>query len=751
MCKVCGTYFESRKGLSSHARLHLRQLGVAASENSGTPIELLYQLVQDSDGTFPTGKRDSPAVGLMGSSGIVTPQKVAGEESPAEIKEETALAPPSSSSAVRPVASRMNEGSSSSSDLHLTPTKPLWAPLETDAPITLASNTKEEVHVCELCGCWYETRKGLSSHARSHLRQIGIPDSEIRGSPVEFLYQMVAEEDPQPISQERQNPPSSSSKRPSGVSSPPGPPPSKKPKSLDCTCVLCGEVFEHRKGLSSHSRSHLRQLGVIDLLEKGSAIDTVQELVKSGVLEGVYPPKPNSAMNLSAVPSLALSLPPGKSQSPFSFPSRSPGPAKSPHSPPVALNRAPKAKKGFRLAVDPLLRTPKPEPLDDDDMVVLADSAGSGSHPAPKSLNADVASIPSVLCDFCGMLFDTRKALSCHVRAHLRQLGITWSVRTSPIDLLNEVMKRGYKASEPGLGEVLTSAKTSSSPLSSKRPVSVVPPGDTPSSPCTSPIDYSMKDKPASSKSAPLPLDTCCELCGFYFENRKALASHARAHLRQMGLFEWKVDGARSPIDLLSELIRKNPTKVAEVTRRYQMGTLYIKKGTRAAGSTSKSSGTDRTPGGTMKSLGQQPEHSGTGNKATITADSTEAPLNQPESCAQTKAGHSDHGMHSPRGHHPPKRATAAGREHRTGSSQQTPRSGNIPALLPKPPLTPLVTFVGKIYSLKCRFCEKVFQGPLSVKRSGSHTCRNTSWDSATKAKSRRLRLLLRRQRSSTP
>ena len=72
--------------------------------------------------------------------------------------------------------------------------------------------------------------------------------------------------------------------------------------------------------------------------------------------------------------------------------------------------------------------------------------------------------------------------------------------------------------------------------------------------------------------------DTSCELCGFDFENRKALASHARAHLRQLGIIEWKADGASSPIDLLSELIRRDPVKVAAINRRYRMGDLYIKK-----------------------------------------------------------------------------------------------------------------------------------------------------------------------------
>lgn len=72
--------------------------------------------------------------------------------------------------------------------------------------------------------------------------------------------------------------------------------------------------------------------------------------------------------------------------------------------------------------------------------------------------------------------------------------------------------------------------------------------------------------------------DTSCELCGFDFENRKALASHARAHLRQLGIFEWRADGATSPIELLSEIIQKDPARVTEITKRYRFGDLYIKK-----------------------------------------------------------------------------------------------------------------------------------------------------------------------------
>lgn len=50
--------------------------------------------------------------------------------------------------------------------------------------------------------------------------------------------------------------------------------------------------------------------------------------------------------------------------------------------------------------------------------------------------------------------------------------------------------------------------------------------------------------------------DIRCEFCGEYFENRKGLSSHARSHLRQMGITEWTVNG--SPIDTLRELMHKN-------------------------------------------------------------------------------------------------------------------------------------------------------------------------------------------------
>lgn len=49
--------------------------------------------------------------------------------------------------------------------------------------------------VCQLCGAWFETRKGLSSHARAHLRHFGVEYSESKGSPIDLLNQLIETDD----------------------------------------------------------------------------------------------------------------------------------------------------------------------------------------------------------------------------------------------------------------------------------------------------------------------------------------------------------------------------------------------------------------------------------------------------------------------------------------------------------------------------------------------------------------------------
>ncbi len=75
-----------------------------------------------------------------------------------------------------------------------------------------------------------------------------------------------------------------------------------------------------------------------------------------------------------------------------------------------------------------------------------------------------------VYCDYCGEMFDTRKALSCHARGHLRQLGARWSLKVPPIEALYDLMRRegteraSQIKSEPASGAAEQWKKTASSP-----------------------------------------------------------------------------------------------------------------------------------------------------------------------------------------------------------------------------------------------------------------------------------------------
>lgn len=113
---------------------------------------------------------------------------------------------------------------------------------------------------------------------------------------------------------------------------------------------------------------------------------------------------------------------------------------------------------------------------------------------------ADSRPPPTVLCDFCGQLFETRKALSCHVRAHLRHLGLTWSIKTSPIALLKEVMIQGVEGRRES-APCGPWGKSTWSPQGSRRSLDSLQKGEPDSRPCSSPLDFSMKDKSPSGKS----------------------------------------------------------------------------------------------------------------------------------------------------------------------------------------------------------------------------------------------------------
>ncbi len=177
-CEFCGTSFESRRGLSSHARYHLRQLGVAVSDSSGAPIDLLYQLMRERGGTLPklekqvslVKKYKTKSPNLKKNAGpklkikisnLVKKKYALSSSSPVAVKGSAAsgrsslpfaVVKPHKASSKKIVVStpssalplhkdleyRLSECSPSTS-LSLASTKPLWAPQETDAPLNLGN------------------------------------------------------------------------------------------------------------------------------------------------------------------------------------------------------------------------------------------------------------------------------------------------------------------------------------------------------------------------------------------------------------------------------------------------------------------------------------------------------------------------------------------------------------------------------------------------------------------------------------
>uniref|UniRef100_A0A8C7DRC3 WIZ zinc finger b n=1 Tax=Oncorhynchus kisutch TaxID=8019 RepID=A0A8C7DRC3_ONCKI len=678
-CEVCSAPFETRRGLSSHARSHLRQLGIGMSESSGAPIDLLYQITKErgQDGHFPP---PLPPIAKKPLHVLPAPRKEERYQDTDMDEKPIPLSIPSPVASPPPSLIRA------------------CSPPETDAPLnlTLEVDPNKDI-VCQLCGAWFETRKGLSSHARAHLRHFGVEYSESKGSPIDLLNQLIHTDDfkslrwgadlgPKlPLPQLPQ-----CLARPPNVPSPPNYSVCHMMETKlilhsmqysisepvkEIGCEFCGEYFENRKGLSSHARSHLRQMGITEWTVNGSPIDTLRELITRRGLPCALPLKP-------------LKSPPP-----------SPGPPRSPLSSPASpslLSRLPFAfahppshqstvrKMGSAPPASPsLIVKLKPEPMQLE--VTMPGAVGGAAGYSSEPLNCSWSSSDNMLplnlveptrdirCEFCGEYFENRKGLSSHARSHLRQMGITeWTVNGSPIDTLRELMHKngGTSSPAPGLKKETSQGSSptweglvgglgyQSTKFSRKSPLNLLP---------------ALTDNTTPLSSLTPSPDASCELCGFYFENRKALASHARAHLRQFGVTEWCVNG--SPIETLSAWMRSRPHKVVEMHRSYMQGS-------------------NRS---TSKKVREELIY-----LVVYLMVIDEKKPGVLSSCPGFERRPLKHPSHSEGGE-------------RDSGTPKPPRTGTIPALVPKPPSTPLVKVVGKIYSLRCRFCEVEFQGPLSV------------------------------------
>uniref|UniRef100_A0A8C3SF79 WIZ zinc finger n=1 Tax=Chelydra serpentina TaxID=8475 RepID=A0A8C3SF79_CHESE len=744
-CEVCGACFETRKGLSSHARSHLRQLGVAESESSGAPIDLLYELMKqkgkpDSSPMSPTlsKKSSSPKEGT-GSSPRPTLLSFSktGDRLPDPPVNKAIKSPPGFSS-----KSLSQPGS----------------PLLKKVPPTLSGSPPPK-------------------HPEDKTPKL--PLSPLQSSP-KAQWPQPEEEGPLNLT-------------------------SGSEPVRDIRCEFCGEYFENRKGLSSHARSHLRQMGVTEWYVNGSPIDTLREILKRRAQPRggtTNPPAPGQkAMTKTVIGSMGSLEPrsPGEIHVP-SMPKKVHQPG-SPmgHSP--TSSPPPTARKMFPGMAPPSFQ----KKLKQDQMrmeikrEMMSGSLHGEPHPSdrtwspreemsPLNLSSRADPVRDIRCEFCGEFFENRKGLSSHARSHLRQMGVTeWSVNGSPIDTLREILKKKSKPcmikkephassieppkpmSEEGAalkspGKMLQAmslsplggrtGKPSPSGASMSREISLSPLTSKPHGGFLTPLstkrplqeerlgghgevkqktyiqtELPFKAKATHDKPAHTSSEACCELCGLYFENRKALASHARAHLRQFGVTEWCVNG--SPIETLSEWIKHRPQKAGAYRSYIQGGRPFTKKFRNSSHSREQDSTGKRLPlglqPGTMplmsKTLVGEMGHSepsklldrgsgGGGERPMVTS---------PLSLVKVEEHRQNINKFERRQAKPPEAPLS--REEEASNFQQKmeearqppPRMRPVPSLVPRPPQTSLVKFVGNIYTLKCRFCEVEFQGPLSI------------------------------------
>ncbi|CAL8285861.1 unnamed protein product, partial [Boreogadus saida] len=853
ICHLCGAWFETRKGLSSHARAHLRHFGVEYSESKGSPITLLNQLIHTDDfkhkasvlqATPPGPHGPASKRPLLASSSLLF-KGAGGSPSSKATSMSSLLGPP----AKRPKSS-IQVFRLSSGEL-----------------LTLPHNEPPKEIGCEFCGEFFENRKGLSSHARSHLRQMGITEWSVNGSPIDTLREVIATRGlpcALPLKPRKTPPPSSpgpprsplaaaSSSPPASApllgrlpfafarpssphptagcrtsrATPPSAPPLSssggvvlKPKPepeplevtmpgavgasgglpaepLNCSwnssdnllplnlvvsheteppreiqCEFCGEFFENRKGLSSHARSHLRQMGITEWSVNGSPIDTLREVMtKRG---DTLPPDQGvkkEAGRRGAASPVWGDHPggPGSSEGPggpgFQLTKFRKSPLSLLHS---RLQKQGAAVGGLApggkgLQGPPLgSRAPLEEPGPAGQAPTLLPKALAALPPGflfkrKASPDKHGASPQDASCELCGFYFENRKALASHARAHLRQFGVTeWCVNGSPIETLSAWMRtRPQKVLE--MHRSYMQVNRSSLKKIGKAGHHLQPPGDRYSRapPPASrrylplPLDrYSRAPPPASRRYLPLPLDrysrapppasrreviqkllaslvsvVLCELVSLWFSSLTLVCSSSWFSTSTCSS-SWFSTSTCSSSWFSTSTCSSSWFSTSTCSSSWQKNVSPLSpspdhlisipalKPSSSGSSPWSSLAPPRPPRSDRSEFLSPPLHAtpkaGPGGRS---------PSRQgPGLPLHAQVARSELNVRLPRGFERrplkhPSLPEGAERE----SAPRPPRSGTIPSLVPHPPSYPLVKLVGALYTLKCRFCEVEFQGPLSI------------------------------------
>ncbi|XP_030591337.1 protein Wiz isoform X2 [Archocentrus centrarchus] len=567
VCQLCGAWFETRKGLSSHARAHLRHFGVEYSESKGSPINLLNQLIDTDDfkhkasalqldnHTEPRGLATTtlsspkpPLLTLSSSSSSSLLYKVTTTGSGSTSKATSS----SASSVLGPPAKRLK---SSSMQVFRLSSGELMALPHSEPPKEIG---------CEFCGEYFENRKGLSSHARSHLRQMGITEWSVNGSPIDTLREIITRRGlpcALPLKPLKTPPPSS-----------PGPPRSPLSVSSSPSATLLSRLpFAFARPASPPQPAVSKSSSAPPTSSSGLILKLKPEPVQ---LEVTTPGAVGRSGGFSAD-----SLNSGWRSSDSSFPLNL---AMAHEVEPTRDIRCEfcgeyfENRKGLSSHARSHLRqmgitewSVNGSPIDTLREVMHKRGVG-GSSQSDQGVKKELSQgANSPLWESTGGASGSEGLGASGYQSS--------KFRKSPLSLLQS----GSRLHKQGVGSVGPSTTPSAgkffrmSPLG-KRPLSEEAQSveTARSSPhplktfSSLPHDFSFKRKPSPDKHG--HQDPSCELCGFYFENRKALASHARAHLRQFGVTEWCVNG--SPIETLSAWMRSRPQKVLEMHRSYMQG-----------------------------------------------------------------------------------------------------------------------------------------------------------------------------------
>ncbi|KAK1210970.1 WIZ protein, partial [Pygoscelis papua] len=514
-CEVCGACFETRKGLSSHARSHLRQLGVAESESSGAPIDLLYELMKQKG--KPDGSPMSPTLGKKSGSpkdataGSPRPTLLAlgkaGDRPPDGPVNKAIKSPPGfsknlsqpGSPILKKVPSALSGSPSpknpeeKSSKLSLSPLqsspKAQWPQADEEGPLNLSdpSSSPRRLGLDAVAPARLATSRGHKPGRDTSVRVIpvlwttalpsappGSPPAHRSPRPLRFpgvprcvraCFRFWAGIGFATVGCVCLSCPFVEQRRSffSLFLSLSLPAASGSEPVRDIRCEFCGEYFENRKGLSSHARSHLRQMGVTEWYVNGSPIDTLREILKRRTQPRSSASNPagpgQKAMAKTLLGSMGSLEPRGPGEIHIHTLTKKVQQPGSPMGQSPTSSPPPTARKMFPGLSPPSLQ----KKLKQDQLRVeikremMSGGLHGEPHPSdrawspreemsPLNLSSRADPVRDIRCEFCGEYFENRKGLSSHARSHLRQMGVTeWSVNGSPIDTLREILKKKSK------------------------------------------------------------------------------------------------------------------------------------------------------------------------------------------------------------------------------------------------------------------------------------------------------------------